>query len=196
MRERLAALDPVELLGGDRSPQLVDDGGGFPATSLSSRSRCSAHSRSRVARAIVLVVGDDVHLRVVQQRVGVEIRRADREPAVVDDADLGVDVDDVAQLRLARVHGAGEEAVVVAVGLDQRRDLAARDVGAVVRARGQEHDDTEVVGGRMLELVDQDLDDLRRPEELVLEIDDLAPPSAARRCTTRGSSSRRCGTER
>ena len=46
----------------------------------------------RVARQLG-VVGDDAHLGVVEQRVGVEVRRADDQPAVVDDRHLGVDVD-------------------------------------------------------------------------------------------------------
>ena len=96
-----------------------------PEMSASSRSRCSPQSRRRVSRAIVLVVGDDVHLGVVQEGVGVQVGGADGEPAVVDDPDLGVDVDDVAQLCFAGVDGAGEEALVVAVGCDQGCDLAA-----------------------------------------------------------------------
>ena len=39
------------------------------------------------------VAGDDVDLGVVEQRVLVEVGRADRQPLVVDDADLGVHVE-------------------------------------------------------------------------------------------------------
>ena len=57
--------------------------------------------------------------------MGVEVRRSDGEPAVVDDPDLRVHVDDVAERAFAGIHGAGEEAVVAGVGVDQRSDLAA-----------------------------------------------------------------------
>jgi len=124
-----------QLLGGDRAPQLVEDGGRVPADlALGSLEVLRPQPQPRRA-CNLLVVGDDVHLGVVEQRVGVEVGRSDREPAVVHDADLGVDVDDVQQLLLARIHRAGEEAVVALVGLDQGRHLPARDVGAVVGAR-------------------------------------------------------------
>ena len=163
---------------------------GFPAISSSLALEVLGPQPQPRRAGDLLVVGDDVHLGVVEERVGVEVGRADREPAVVDDADLGVDVDDVAQLSLPRVDGAGEEAVVALVGVDQRGHLPARDVGAVVGARRQEHDDAEVVVRRMRELVGEHVDDLRRPEELVLEVDDLLRRPERGRGTTRGSSSR------
>ena len=158
--ERLAALDLVELVSGDRPPEGVDD----------------PRRRARDVRLLALemlapetwacfprhffVMGDDVHFGVVQERVGVQVGGADGEPAVVDDPDLRVHVDDVAQLCFARVDGAGEEALVVAVCRDEGCDLAARDVGAVVGSGREEHDEAEVVGWWVLDLVDQDLDDL------------------------------------
>ena len=166
---------------------------GLPAISCSGALEMLAPEPQPRRAGDRFVVRDDVHLGVVEERVRVEVRGADGEPAVVDDADLGVDVDDVAQRSLARVDGAGEEAVVALVGLDQRRDLAARDVRAVVRARRQQDDDPEVVGRRMRQLVGEDVDDLGRPEELVLEIDDSLRRRGARRGRTRGSSSRPCG---
>jgi hypothetical protein len=39
------------------------------------------------------VADDDIALRVVEERVLVEVRRADREPGIVDDRRLRVDVD-------------------------------------------------------------------------------------------------------
>ena len=123
-------------------------------------------------RASASIERDDVHLGVVEHRALVEVRRADREPPVVDDADLRVDVDEVAERPRPCVERAGEEALVAVVRVDQRRDRAARDVGAVVRARRQHRDDPEVVARRVAELVHEDRDDLGRPEELVLEVDE------------------------
>ena len=118
--------------------------------------------------------------RVVEERVLVQVRRADREPAVVDDADLRVDVDRLAAPSPACVERAREEAAGAVVGLDQHAELAARVVGAVVRLRGQHDDEAELVVGGLRSLSREDLDDLGRPEELVLEVDEPLAPSAAR----------------
>ena len=57
------------------------------------------------------------------------------------------------------------------VGAGEHAELAAGVVGAVVRLRRQ-HDDEPEVGGRAdRELVGEDRDDLRRPQELVLDVD-------------------------
>ena len=186
-------LDPVELLGRDRPPELVDDRRRIAGDVLLVALEVLAQSRSRVDAGDRLVVRDDVHLGVVEERVGVEVRGADGQPAVVDDPDLGVDVDDVAQRPLAGVHGAGEEAVVALVGLDQRRHLAARDVRAVVRARRQQDDDPEVVGRRMRRACRRGCRRPRATRGTGSRGRRSAPPSAARRGTTRGSSSRPCG---
>ena len=121
---------------------------GSPATSAASRSRCSAHSRRRVSRASAGSQVDDVHLAVVEQRVGVEVRRADRQPAVVDDPDLRVDVEAVdraprcaPQSVAARKRRGRRRASASA----RTRELAAGVLLAVVRARGQDDDDAEVV---------------------------------------------------
>ena len=75
-------------------------------------------------RARARVAGHDVHLAVVEERVGVEVRRADRQPAVVDDADLGVDVEAVDRPPRARRDRRGEEAAA-RVRAREDRDLAA-----------------------------------------------------------------------
>ena len=106
------------------------------------------------------IVHDDVHLRVVEERVLVQVRRADGQPAIVDDRDLRVDVDRVAQLPGSGVHRAREKARVAVVGVDERCYLAARDVRAVVRVDGEERDDAEVVVGRVAELLGEEVDDL------------------------------------
>jgi hypothetical protein len=117
-------------------------------------------------------VNDDVDLGVVEERVLVQVRRADREPAVVDDPDLRVHVHD-APAPSTLVERAREEprhTAAVLVGVHEHADLAARVVAAVVRPCGEEHDDAEVVGGRVAQLVGEHGDDLARPEELALEI--------------------------
>ena len=133
---------------------------GLPATSCLLALQMLAPQAQAGRAGDRLVVRDDVHLGVVEKRVGIQVRRADRQPAVVDDSHLGVDVDDVPQRPLAGVHGAGEETVVALVRLDQRRHLPARDVRPVVRAGREQDDDPEVVCRRMGQLVGEDVDDL------------------------------------
>ena len=104
--------------------------------------------------------------------MSVQVRRADGEPAVVDDPDLGVDVDRIAELPGSRVDRASEEACGLVGCVNECRDLSARDVGAVVGTRRQEDEQPELVAGWVAQLVGQDRDDLRRPQELVLEVDE------------------------
>ena len=122
---------------------------------------------------------DDVHLGVVEERVLVQVRRPDREEAVVDDGDLRVHVHDPsAAPRL--VQSGREEAPGAAVGVEQHAELSARVVHAVVRMRGENDDDAEVVARRTTELVGEHHGHLARPEELALEIDEpLGPPQRA-----------------
>ena len=99
----------------------------------------------------------------------VEVHRADREPAVVHDADLGVHVHVVA--RLLGLDGQGEQptpGVLVA----EAAELAERRVLACVGVVGQHDDDPEVVARRPPQLRREDVDDLRRPQELVLQVDE------------------------
>src|SRR5439155_822737 len=71
---------------GTRAPETVDDlrrgtfellGRALEVLRPESQPRSASDAR---------VLAHEVHLRVVEQRVVVEVRRADREPAVVDDA--------------------------------------------------------------------------------------------------------------
>jgi len=173
VRQRFAALDPVQLLRRDRPPEPVDYFGRAPRHGLLvPLEMLPPQPQARRARQVG-VVGDDVHLRVVHERVRVQVRGADGEPAVVDDADLRMHIDDVAQRAFTGVDGAGEEAVVAVVRVDERRDLPPGDVGPVVRPGRQQHDDPEVVARRRVELLHEHVDDLGRPEELVLEVDEV-----------------------
>ena len=83
------------------------------------------------------VVRDDVHLGVVEERMLVEIRGTERQPVVVDDCDLGVDVDRVSKISGAGEEGAGQQSARVAlrllVGFDQPR--VARHVGGEDRGK-------------------------------------------------------------
>ena len=60
------------------------------------------------------------------------------------------------------------------VGVGQNSQLATGRVGAVVGLGGEHHDDAELIGGRTAQLVGEDVDDLGRPEKLILQVDDLA----------------------
>ena len=115
----------------------------------------------------------DVALGVVEERVLVEVRRADRGPGVVDDRRLGMDVDRVAA-RPRLVERAGEEPRRVAprllVGVDQHPDLAAAVVTAVVRLRREHRDHAKVVARWTAQFLRKHEDQLGRPQELALEV--------------------------
>src|SRR5439155_14858632 len=94
VRERLAAPAPLQLLHRARAPPFVD---GLVRLDLLEIGRFALEvlgpePHPRLAGAL-RVADDDVQLRVVEERVLVQVRRADRQPAVVDDADLRVHVD-------------------------------------------------------------------------------------------------------
>jgi len=88
-------------------------------------------AESRRARRL-RVAYDEVDLGVVEERVLVQVRGADRQPLVVDDADLRVHVDG-ATVRAVLVERRGVQAAGAAVRLEEDAELAARVVGAVVR---------------------------------------------------------------
>ena len=154
--------------------------------------RCSLHRRSRVARASAWSQSCDVDLGVVEERVGVEVRRADRQPAVVDDADLGVDVEPVDRRAGHRVDRRGQEAPATARrhrragrasrACPPRRCWPWRAAATTTRKRS--------LGGSRSFSHDH-VDDLRQPEELRLEVDELARRRAARACSPRGCRRRR-----
>ena len=118
------------------------------------------------------VVGDDVHLGVVEQRVGVQVRRPDGQPAVVDDPDLGVHVQTIDALAGPGPERGGEQASGPVVGHGQHPELPERVVLPVVRLRRQHDHDPEFVARRVSQLVGEQAGDLRRPQELVLEVDE------------------------
>jgi hypothetical protein len=61
---------------------------------------------------------------------------------------------------------------VSVVRLDEPAELSARVVLAVVRLRREKDQEPEVVVGRSAQLLLEHRDDFRRPEELVLEVDE------------------------
>ena len=151
---------------------------GAPSSSITDAARPLHPPRDAPTRAAdgrpreALVTHDDVHLGVVEERVLVQVRRADGQPAVVDDPDLRVHVHQAA-VRLEE--RAGEEAVRVAAVLrrpHEHAELAARVVAAVVRLRRKQDEDAEVGVRRLAQLPDEDLGQLGRPEKLALEIDE------------------------
>ena len=68
----------------------------------------------------------------------------------------------------------GEEAARAVIRADEGCELAAGVVRAVVRLGRKQHDDAEALARWLAQLACQQLDDLRRPQELALEIDELA----------------------
>ena len=120
----------------------------------------------------IRIVGHDVHLRVVEERMRVQVRRADGQPSVVDDADLRVHVHRISEVPRSRVDRAGKKPRRLVRGVDERGDLTARDVRTVVRPCGEKDENAKVVARRVPELVRKHRHDLRRPEELILEVDE------------------------
>src|SRR2546423_14298382 len=83
------------------------------------------------------VANDAVALRVVEERVLVQVCRPDRQPAVVDDADLRVYVHDAPapSWLVERAREEARHAATFLVRVHEHADLAACVVPAVVRAR-------------------------------------------------------------
>ena len=77
------------------------------------------------------------------------------------------------------------------VGGDEPAEHPARVVLAVVGLVREQDDDAEVVARRVAQLGLEDVDDLRRPQELVLEVDQPLRRCAARGCRSRASRTRR-----
>jgi hypothetical protein len=63
----------------------------------------------------------------------VQVRRADGQPAIVDDRDLRVDVDRRRARAVPRIQRAGEEAAVAVVDVRKLANLAAALVVAALR---------------------------------------------------------------
>ena len=95
MGQGLVVLEEVELLLRDWPPPLVDELRGVAGDLVRRRLQMlGPEAEPRLAGEGG--IEETVHLRVVEQRMGIQVRRPDREPRVVDDPDLRVDVDDVA----------------------------------------------------------------------------------------------------
>ena len=85
---------------------------GSAAIASPSRSRWPTHRRSRVSRANEASPVTNVDRAVVEEGVRGEVRRAEREPAVVDDPDLGVRLHAVAGVAPSGPGRGGEEALM------------------------------------------------------------------------------------
>ncbi len=121
------------------------------------------------------VVGGDAHLGVVEERMGVDVGRADDQPAVVDDRDLGVDVERVGAIPRWRKRAGrrGEYPLAAVIGIEQHADLPARVLSAVVGLRGQDDHDPELGRRRVAQFVGDHRHKLRGPEELIFDVDQL-----------------------
>src|SRR4051812_11366986 len=96
MREWLAVPSALELLGREWPPKLIDDLGRVAVELGHGMFEMFAPEAEASRLREGSVAADDVHLGVVEERVLVQVGRADGEPVVVDDTDLGVHVDGTA----------------------------------------------------------------------------------------------------
>src|ERR1700730_16145387 len=119
------------------------------------------------------VVGDDIDLRVVEERVLIEIRGSDREPLVIDDSHLCMDVD-AGSLPPCGPNGAKEQSVLTVSGFENS-ELAARIVVTVVRPSRQYENEPELVGRRSQQFLAQQSHNLSAPKELIFQIDQPLP---------------------
>ena len=170
MGHRLARLPPLRLLVGDGPPVLVYDALRLAVDALARELEVLRPETQPCLTHETLIARDDIDLGVVEQGVVVEVCRAHGEPAIVDQTDLGVHVDGPGESSFVGVQGGGQE-TSVAILVEQRAQLAARVVATVVRPRRQQKNEPECIARRMQKLLAQDGDDLGRPEELVLEVD-------------------------
>ena len=143
-------VEPVEVLGGEGEPQVAGVG---------------------------LVEDDGRELGVVGPRAAAEVVRAGAGPDVVDDADLGVDVDGDAGvvLQAVRRHAVGSD-------VHQPADRAVtteqlRHPVETVEVGHQRDDDDQVKLGPRPQLLLEDPRDIVPPEVLVLDVDDALRPS-------------------
>src|SRR4051812_6552057 len=82
MGHRQARLPPLELLVADRHPELVEDVGRIAAQLLEGQLEVLGPETEARLACHLRIMADDVHLGVVEERVLVQVRRADRQPAV------------------------------------------------------------------------------------------------------------------
>src|SRR5215207_5579 len=133
VRARLSAVAPLALPPGDRDPETIDDVGRISGDLVLRQAQVLApEAQPRAARERG-VADLDVDLRVVEERMRVEVGRADRQPPVVDDADLRVDVEAVDGRPGHRVDRRGEEAPAPLVRIGEMRQHPPRVLLAVVR---------------------------------------------------------------
>ena len=90
----------------------------------------------------------------------VQVRRADRQPAIVDDPDLRVNIDRLRPVRCPRVEGARQETAGPAICLHEHPDLTVTFIVAAVGMRGQNDHDPELVARRVPKLRGENLDEL------------------------------------
>ena len=92
MGERLAGLPALELFLADWFPEFVDRLERIGRDLFDRELEVLCPQAQPCLLGEVDVVADDVHLGVVEERMLVKVRRSDRQPAIVHDSDLRVDV--------------------------------------------------------------------------------------------------------
>ena len=118
MREWLALVAALELVAADWLPELVDRFGWVGGDLVGREFQVFCPEAEACLGGEFGVACYEVHLGVVEEGVLVEVGGAEGEPGVVDDSDLGVDVDRVGAGTGARVERAGEDAAGVCVCFD------------------------------------------------------------------------------
>src|ERR1700685_3084559 len=93
MGPRFAATSALELLARDRTPQRIDDLGRLAGDLLHRALQVLRPEPQSCLARDCGGAGYDVHLRVVEERMLVEVGRPNRQPGIVDDSDLGVNVE-------------------------------------------------------------------------------------------------------
>ena len=143
------------------------------------------------------VAGDDVDLGVVEQRVLVEVGGADREPRVVDDADLGVHVERAGALAGARAGSSRRgSACAPSSAATSRPSIPRVSSWPLLALCGSRTTIAEVVARRVAQLV---LEDVRRSPATTgtgSRGRSGAARCAARARRSRGSRTRRAGARR
>src|SRR4051812_12383414 len=102
-----ATLPPaLQLFLVDRVSELVDRLGRITGNVFDRELEMLRPEPSARTGGELRVMNDEVHLRVVEERVFVQVGGAEGEPGVVDDPDLCVDVDRIGMQAGASVKGA------------------------------------------------------------------------------------------
>jgi hypothetical protein len=107
-----AGSTPRQLLRSGRPPDVVDQCRRITGDRVKGQLQVLGPQSASGGRRQHRVVDHEVHLRVVEERVLVEVRRAEGQPAVVDDSDLCVDVDRLRRATASRNERVAEQSFI------------------------------------------------------------------------------------